>query len=156
MITFLRKVKKKKTCTSAIRGRSRKHGRINPAGLKVIAGRGHDVLYVQNSSCLQPRRGPWQNRLSPAAYGHCIEQISPYSCGEAPGAAVDVAWRGTEVRYRGELYHWRWYNSHPRRSRAWAVAVACGDEPRVEKELHAAHGETSLFPNDYMSSRSSS
>lgn len=30
-----------------------------------------------------------------AGCGHCIEQISPRSCGEALGAAVDAACRGT-------------------------------------------------------------
>ena len=62
--------------------------RSGPAGTELV----QEELHVQSSSSLQPNRGPWWSRLSPAARGHSTEQISPCSHGAAPGAAADAAW----------------------------------------------------------------
>ena len=68
--------------------RSGQRERSGPTGAQSV----QEVLYVQSSSSLQPSRGPWWCRLSPAARGNRPEQISPRSHGEAPGAAADAAW----------------------------------------------------------------
>lgn len=106
------KCKKRHKCCPAVRSEAKSVSN-SPVTVRSVQKEGR-----RYSRCsLKLRRGPWRSRLSPAACGYHMEQISTCRHGGAHSETVDVVWRRHSPR-----------RAHTEAGLSWKTA-ACGMDP---------------------------